>query len=192
MFFCVTYSAGWFPIINLHITTRASNTGFTFQCFFCVSMGNAAIDPIISLNHTAHKHLLKNIRVVYVIISLQSTRLRFANFFFVLRMLISFLSFFHKKITNIWNNFSINAVRSFQLNKIWQHQAALILNGKKQGQFFRKENVFYTLIFTRTCTYQGVRNVRFFGKFGLLCFLVTPFGDSPFTLLSKRSDEVPH
>ena len=27
---------------------------------------------------------------------------------------------------------------------------------------------------TRTCAYQGLTNVRFFGKFGVLCFLVTP------------------
>ena len=27
---------------------------------------------------------------------------------------------------------------------------------------------------TRMCAYQRVRNVRFFGKFGVLCFLETP------------------
>ena len=36
------------------------------------------------------------------------------------------------------------------------------------GRFFAK------LTLTRTCAYQGVRNVRFFGKFDVLCFLETP------------------
>ena len=34
-------------------------------------------------------------------------------------------------------------------------------------------NIFYPLIRTRTCAYQGVKNIRFFGKFGMLCILVT-------------------
>ena len=41
-------------------------------------------------------------------------------------------------------------------------------------QIFQKTNISYPLIPTRTCAYQGVRNVRFFGKFDVLCFLETP------------------
>ena len=44
---------------------------------------------------------------------------------------------------------------------------------KKSTQIFRKTDFPYPLIRTRTCVYQGVRNVRF-GKFSVLCFLVTP------------------
>ena len=52
----------------------------------------------------------------------------------------------------------------------------------KQAKFFRETNISYPLIRTRTCTYQEVRKFRFTGKFGLLCFLVTPV--LKFTLLS--------
>ena len=46
----------------------------------------------------------------------------------------------------------------------------------KHAKFSEKTNVSYPLIHTRTCAYQGVRNVWlffFFGKFDVLCFLVT-------------------
>ena len=48
----------------------------------------------------------------------------------------------------------------------------------KHAKFSEKTNVSYPLIHTRTCAYQGVRNVQvflffFFGKFDVLCFLVT-------------------
>ena len=45
---------------------------------------------------------------------------------------------------------------------------------KQAKQIFRKTNISNPLICTRTCEYQGVRNVRFFEKFGVLCFLETP------------------
>ena len=44
------------------------------------------------------------------------------------------------------------------------------LQKKKSYQISRKTN---PLIHTRTCAYQGVRNARFFRKFGMLFFLVT-------------------
>ena len=43
----------------------------------------------------------------------------------------------------------------------------------KAHQIFRKMNVSYPLIRTRTCAYQGVRSL-FFEKFGVFCFLETP------------------
>ena len=49
-------------------------------------------------------------------------------------------------------------------------------NKTKHAKFSEKINVSYPLIHTRTCAYQGVRNVWlffFFGKFDVLCFLVT-------------------
>ena len=51
-------------------------------------------------------------------------------------------------------------------------------NKTKHAKFSEKINVSYPLIHTRTCAYQGVRNVQvflgfFFGKFDVLCFLVT-------------------
>ena len=44
----------------------------------------------------------------------------------------------------------------------------------KHTKFSEKWNISYPLIRTHTCAYQGVRNVRFFGKFDVLCFLETP------------------
>ena len=41
-------------------------------------------------------------------------------------------------------------------------------------RIFRKTNISYPLIRTRTCPYQGVINFCFFGKFGALRFLETP------------------
>ena len=46
---------------------------------------------------------------------------------------------------------------------------------KKTKHFtFSKKWIFLTPLYTRTCAYQGVKNVLFFGKFGVLCFLETP------------------
>ena len=46
-----------------------------------------------------------------------------------------------------------------------------VFQENKTRHIFRKTNISNPLIRTRTCAYQGVRNVRFFGKFGVLCFL---------------------
>ena len=43
----------------------------------------------------------------------------------------------------------------------------------KHVNFSEKINIFYPLIRTRMCAYQGLRNVSFFGKFAIICFLVT-------------------
>ena len=40
----------------------------------------------------------------------------------------------------------------------------------KARQIFRKTNIFYALIRTRTCVYQGVRNVHF--PENLVCFIL--------------------
>ena len=85
--------------------------------------------------------------------------------------------------------------------KISYHKIRLVsfIVGKKakgrisKRMYLRKTNIFYHLIRTRmcvyqrgkkrTCAYQEVRNVRFFWKFGVLCFLETPvlrFALSPY------------
>ena len=63
-----------------------------------------------------------------------------------------------------------------------------IFNGWKPWAIFGKSSILYiglvseyayerateeTFLLVNKCVYQGVRNVRFFGKFDLLCFLVT-------------------
>ena len=45
-----------------------------------------------------------------------------------------------------------------------------VFQEKKARQIFRKTNILYPLIRTRTCAYQGVQNVRF--SENLACFLL--------------------
>ena len=45
-------------------------------------------------------------------------------------------------------------------------------NGGKK-KLYSNTNTYLTLLPPNTCAYQGVRNVHFFGKLGVLCFLVT-------------------
>ena len=54
----------------------------------------------------------------------------------------------------------------------------------KARQIFSKTNISYPLMHTRTCAYQGVRNVCFFGKFGVLFFLKHLFWDLPFCVIT--------
>ena len=49
-----------------------------------------------------------------------------------------------------------------------------VFQESKARQNFRKTNISYPQIRTRTCAYQEVGNVCFFGNFGMLCFLETP------------------
>ena len=44
---------------------------------------------------------------------------------------------------------------------------------KKHAKLSDKTSISYSQIRTRTCAYQGVRNVHFFGKFVVFCFLAT-------------------
>ena len=54
----------------------------------------------------------------------------------------------------------------------------------KGSQIFRKTNISYPLIRTRTCAYQGLRNVRFSENLACFVFLKTHFEIRPFTLLT--------
>ena len=55
---------------------------------------------------------------------------------------------------------------------------------RKQGTpNFPKKKHWYPLIRTPACVHQGVRNIPFFGKFDVLCFLVTCFKIDPFPWL---------
>ena len=56
----------------------------------------------------------------------------------------------------------------------------------KARQIFRKTNISYPLIRTRTCAYQGVRNVRFSENLACVVFLKYPFRDSPFCLITDE------
>ena len=56
-----------------------------------------------------------------------------------------------------------------------------VLQENKACPIFWKKNVSYPLIHTRAFAYQGIRNVRFFGKLGELFFFCnTRFEIRPF------------
>ena len=59
-----------------------------------------------------------------------------------------------------------------------------VFQENKACQIFRKTNISYPLIRTRTCAYQGVRNIRFSENLACLIFLKHPSWDSPFCLIT--------
>ena len=61
-----------------------------------------------------------------------------------------------------------------------------VFQENKARQIFRKTNISYPLIRTRTCAYQGVRNVRFSENLASFVFLKDPFWDSPFCLITDE------
>ena len=54
----------------------------------------------------------------------------------------------------------------------------------KHAKFSEKRTFFYPLARTRTCVYQGVKNVHFSGNLACFVFLKHPFWDSPFCLIT--------
>ena len=58
-----------------------------------------------------------------------------------------------------------------------------VFQGNKARQIFRKTNISYPLIPTRTCAYQGVRNVRFSEIWCALFSWNTRFEIRPFAIL---------
>ena len=69
-------------------------------------------------------------------------------------------------------------------NKARGRISARVFQENKARQIFRKTNIFYSLIRTRTCAYQGVKNVRFWENLACFVFLEHPFWDSPFCLIT--------
>ena len=61
----------------------------------------------------------------------------------------------------------------FVANKAKGRISKRVFQESKARQNFRKTNISYPLIRTRTCAYQEVRSFLF-GNFGVLCFLETP------------------
>ena len=59
-----------------------------------------------------------------------------------------------------------------------------VFQENKACQIFRKTNISYPLIRTRTGAYRGIRNVRFLKNLACFVFLKHPFSHSPFCLIS--------
>ena len=71
--------------------------------------------------------------------------------------------------------------------RIWKR----VFQENKAHQIFRKTNISYSLIRTRTCAYQGVRNVCFSENLMCFVFLKHPFWDSSFCLITVDIDTLP-
>ena len=59
-----------------------------------------------------------------------------------------------------------------------------VFQENKARPIFRKTNISYPVIRTRTRTYQGLRNVRFSENLACFVFLKHPFWDSPSCLIT--------
>ena len=59
-----------------------------------------------------------------------------------------------------------------------------VFQENKASQIFRKTNISYTLMRTRTCAYLGVKNVCFSENLACFVFLKHLFLDSPFCLIT--------
>ena len=77
-------------------------------------------------------------------------------------------------------------------NKAKERISKLVFQESKARQNFRKTNISYPLIRTRTCAYQGVRNVCFSEILACFAFLKHPFLDSPFYLITDDFQYVMH
>ena len=67
--------------------------------------------------------------------------------------------------------------------KVYSFISKRVLQENKPRQIFGRTNISYSLIRTRTCAYQEVRNVFGFRKICFFCFLVVPvlrFGFLPY------------
>ena len=81
-----------------------------------------------------------------------------------------------------------NLQRKEQLvgNKAKGRISKRVFQEDKARQIFRKTNISYPLIRTRTCVYQGVRSVRFLEHLACFVFLKHRFEISPFALLATN------
>ena len=69
---------------------------------------------------------------------------------------------------NGWNGLKKVCLNSSVIRQMWNSKR--VLQESKACQIFRKTNISYRLIRTRTCAYHGVINFRFFVNFGFFFF----------------------
>ena len=91
--------------------------------------------------------------------------------FLIFKIKATILQLWALKATGILSNMEV-------LNSSLIRRKSESQNGRfkktKHAKFSEKTNISYTPIRARTWAYQGVRNFRFFGRFGVLRFLETP------------------
>ena len=92
---------------------------------------------------------------------------------------ISLCSFFTISILNAVNLQFVGSEAKGRISK-------RVFQENKARQIFRKTNISYPRIHTRTCAYQWVRNVCFSENLAHFVFLRHPFWDSHFCLITDE------
>ena len=87
-----------------------------------------------------------------------------------------------KVILGLLNNISSANIVKWQISK-------RVLHENKARQIFRKTSISYPQISTCTCCVSGGKKWSFFGKIGMLCFLVTIVLRFALLLYYRRSGE---
>ena len=80
----------------------------------------------------------------------------------------------------------MESVGQFVGNKAKGRISKQVFQESKPHQIFRKINISYPLIRTRTCACQVVRNVCFSENLPCFVFLKYPIWDSPFCLITEK------
>ena len=87
----------------------------------------------------------------------------------------------------LFNGFLRTAICLCVVNKAKARISKRVFPENKARQVFWKTNISNPLIPTRTCAYQGVRNVIFSKSLTSFLFLKHPFWDSPFAVSPTNS-----
>ena len=87
----------------------------------------------------------------------------------------------------LFNGFHRTAIYLCVVNKAKGRISKRVFQENKARQIFWKTNISNPLIPTRTCAYQGVRNVIFSKSLTSFLFLKHPFWDSPFAVSPTNS-----
>ena len=87
----------------------------------------------------------------------------------------------------LFNGFHRTAIYLCVVNKAKGRISKRVFQENKARQIFWKTNISNPLIPTRTCAYQGVRNVIFSNSLTSFLFLKHPFWDSPFAVSPTNS-----
>ena len=102
---------------------------------------------------------------------------------FIFENFLIFLAF--KSFSNFWpNSYKMFFILDIVGNKAKRRILKRVFQENKARQIFRKTNISYPLISTRTRAYHGVRNVHFSENLACFVFLKYPFWDSPFCLIT--------
>ena len=134
--------------------------------------------------------LTGKILTTFIYACLKLSKLKTEDFFFSFyRLKISSECIFYSRKINsnvLQDDNLLMLMINFVVNKAKRRISKRVFQENQARQIFRKTKISYHLIRTRTCAYQGVRNVRFSENLTWFIFLKYPFWDSPFCLVTDE------